>query len=261
MHPPIKLERFADAFLACYDNPEAPPPSGVHPSQITVQQAYQIQRLVLQRREARGERPVGYKVGCTSHGVRTQFGLSEPICGRLMAPHVEFGHITVDYGAYDHCAVEPEFALRIARDITAPVEDPHTLIAAIEYVSPSVELHNYRFRFGEPTLQELIASNGIHAGLVIGPQQTAADAFDWDQERIGLLVDGELVAEGVGADILGGPLRSLRWLANILLSWGEALRAGDWVIPGSAVPLIRVQRGQQVEARFAHVGAARVRFG
>ncbi|MFB3906705.1 MAG: AMP-binding protein [Acidobacteriota bacterium] len=67
--------------------------------------------------------------------------------------------------------------------------------------------------------------------------------LDLQMEGIGLFLDGELMASAISAETVGGPLNSIRWLAESLLSRGESLRAGDIVIPGSAVKLVTVPRG------------------
>jgi len=56
-------------------------------SKLTIGEAYEIQDLVTKKRIEKGERVVGYKVGCTSNAIREQFGINEPINGRL------FNHI------------------------------------------------------------------------------------------------------------------------------------------------------------------------
>jgi 2-keto-4-pentenoate hydratase len=49
---------------------------------------------------------------------------------------------------------------------------------------------------------------------------------------------------------MGSPLLSIRWLARHAASRGERLRAGELVIPGSAVALVRVAAQDTIEARF-----------
>jgi 2-keto-4-pentenoate hydratase len=44
-----------------------------------------------------GESVVGYKVGCTSAAIRSQFGLKEAICGRLFHPHVQEEGVRLDW--------------------------------------------------------------------------------------------------------------------------------------------------------------------
>lgn len=227
---------------------------------LSTEEAYQVQRLVVQNRCQRGERAVGFKIGCTSAPIRKQFGLSEPICGRVMEPHVEYGSTELETNNYLEPAIEPEFVLTIGKDITAMPESDEQLLDCIDYVSPGIELHHFKFHFGDPTLQELIASNGIHAGLVMGQERFAPRQVDWQMEGVGVFRGNDLIASGIAADILGGPLKSLRWLIGHLVAQGSGLKAGDIVIPGSAVELVRVNVGDRITARFTHAGSVTATF-
>lgn len=221
---------------------------------MSVEEAYRVQQTVIDGRVAKGERCVGYKVGCTSTAIRQQFGLTEPICGRVMEPHVFHGNTHLKWDVYCQPAIEPEFVITMASDMPNEVSSDEPLEDSIEFVSPGIEVHNYRFWSGEPTIQELIASNGIHAALVIGDQKVSPGKVDWEMEGVGVFKDGRLVTSGIGAEIMGGPMVSLRWLVNHLVRRGDMLKAGDVVIPGSPVGLVSVERGESVTARFAHVG-------
>ena len=46
-------------------------------SQLTLEQAYECQHYFHKLRIADGDRPIGYKVGCTSAAIREQFGVDE----------------------------------------------------------------------------------------------------------------------------------------------------------------------------------------
>jgi len=131
---------------------------------------------------------------------------------------------------------------------------------AIAYVSPGIEVHNCKFWYGNPTTQELIASNAIHACLVVGTQKTSPKTLDFELEGIGLFLNAELVASAISAETMGSPLNSLAWLAKELIARGEFLKAGDIVIPGSAVELVPVEKGSVVRSRFTRCGAARAEF-
>ncbi len=254
------LDNIAETFLQIHFTKSAEPQPSFDMASLSVGDAYEVQRRVIAARVARGEKIVGYKVGCTSRAIRRQFGLTEPICGRVMAPHVFHGKSVLNWNDYVCCAVEPEFVILIGKDLPHKIEDVRELVEAIECVSPGIEVHNYKFWFGKPTLQELVASNGIHAGLVIGTEKVRPAGLDFEVEGVGLFRNGELAASGIGAEIMGGPLKSLRWLANHLVRQGEQLRAGQIVIPGSAVELVAVEPGDRVAARFTHVGCVEAEF-
>lgn len=257
---PADLEALAGEMFEAFSEHRFECHCSVPINELSLDDAYDVQRRVVALRTAAGERPIGYKVGCTSRAIREQFGLTEPISGRLMAPHAYPGDHTLDLDEFVDCAVEPEFVIRLGADIHADRVDDESLLAAITSASPGVEVHNYRFWHGSPTSQELVASNGIHAALVVGADEYPVRDVDLVMEGVGLFVDGLVVASGIGAEIMRGPLESLRWLARHLHRRGERLAKGDLVIPGSAVGLVRVDDGDIVEARFTHFGTVRVSF-
>lgn len=255
-----KLRQFASAFHGIFESRRLDHRPDVAIASLSLEEAYQIQDLVIQARVDNGETVAGYKVGCTSAAIRQQFGLTDPICGRLMHPCVFHGQTTLRWSDYQLPAVEPEFVLRIGKDLVDEIGQSESLDQVIDYVSPGIEVHNYRFWFGEPTIQELVASNGIHACLVVGNQKLKPDDLDWEMEGVGLFKNGHLAASGIGAEIMGGPMASLRWLINHLVRRGHGLRAGQWVIPGSPVELVSVEQGDSVTARFTNVGGVEVTF-
>jgi len=229
-------------------------------SALTLDQAYQVQSRLVRRHIREGKRAAGFKVGCTSRPIREQFGLTEPVTARLLHPHVYFGNTRLSWEDYVGCAVEAELVFGIGRDVTTPFRDRGEARAAIEFVSPGIEVHNFRFLYGEPTTQELIAGNAIHAGLVVGDRKTHPEDLDLEMEGVGLFVDGELKASGISAETMGSPLNSLAWLAETLVARGEILRAGDLVIPGSPVELVDVPRGSVVRSCFTNCGEVQAAF-
>ena len=50
---------------------------------LDVSQAYALQSAVAELRRRRGERIIGYKVGCTSPTIRAQLGIDHCVSGRL----------------------------------------------------------------------------------------------------------------------------------------------------------------------------------
>jgi len=255
-----QLEELAGIFLALFAEGRliAQP---THPIQsMSLEDAYRVQAAVIRRRIENNERVVGYKVGCTSKAIRDQFGLTEPICGRLMEPQLHHGDTDLGFSEFTNCAVEPEFAFRMGKDVRShELSDAH-LTQMIGFVSPAVEVHNYKFWFGAPSSQELIASNGIHACLVTGDDRVDIKSIDLAQSEMSLFVSDELKASARGSEIMGGPLVSLRWLIKHLEAEGEYLREGQWVIPGSPVQLISVSRGDCARATLSGIGSVKVCF-
>lgn len=254
-----QLELFAERFLGAFDR-HALDTSGVPVHELSLAEAYHIQSLVIDKRVARGERVCGYKVGCTSRAIRSQFRLLEPIWGRVLRPFVTHGDTAFEAGSFLQPAIEPEFVITMLDDVSRLPPEPGDLIKHIATVSAGIEIHNYHFWYEKPSIQELIASNGIHASLVTAERGVRPALVDWVEESVELLCNDELLVSGRAAEIMGGPLVSLYWLATQLLEQGAMLRKGDIVIPGSPVALIPVKEGDSITAQFDTLGSIRTTF-
>ncbi len=228
--------------------------NGLDISRLSLAQAYQVQDGVAAARVQHGAKVVGWKVGCTSAAIRQQFGLTEPISGKVLMPDVFQSGDRIPAASFVDCAVEPELVFRLGAEIHMDMSDEQ-MLGALDGVCAGIELHNYRFRYGKPTQQELIASNGIHAGLVLQPMLPLDPSWDLPSEKVSVLVNGQVKASGTCREIMGSPLRSIRWLAHHASSRGERLQAGQLIIPGSAVALVRVAAPDTIEARFASLAS------
>jgi len=244
------IENYLQVFKTkCYDLEP-----GINVKSLSLEEAYQIQHKIIDARVKEGERIVGYKVGCTSNAVQKQFGLSYPIKGFITEPFIFKNKVNLDVTDYENLSIEPEFVIRIGRDVTKEFLEQCKIDEAIESVAAGIELHNYKFCF-QPTSQELIILNGIHAGLVIGEQRRFTNNIDLSLEGVGVFVNGNLAASAIGAEIMReGPLTSLRWLAGELLKEGKFLKKGDIVIPGSPVSLIPLAAGDSVKVSITNWG-------
>jgi 2-keto-4-pentenoate hydratase len=76
------LQELARRMLADYDA-RTPGQLFMGPVDFTPEQAYALQAEVARLRERRGERLIGYKVGCTSPAVQRQLGIGAPIFARV----------------------------------------------------------------------------------------------------------------------------------------------------------------------------------
>lgn len=176
------LDEFAALFLNIFHSHRLEHGSSVPISTLSLDDAYAVQRKVIDQRVLQGEQVGGFKVGCTSRAIRHQFGLSEPICSRVMQPHLHFGNTALSPHRFHLPAVEPELVLMIGRDFVDEVGPEEPLDTSIEFVSPGIEVHNYDWWFGQPSSQELICSNGLHACLVVGENKIKPKNLDWDME-------------------------------------------------------------------------------
>ncbi len=177
----------------------------------------------------------GYKVGATGPNVREQFGMDGPIRGFLYQTEIYPSGTELSYASYANLAIEGELAVRLGED------------AEIARVFPIIELHNYVFRSEPRNLQELIANNGLHAGVVL----PATEGVEWHGEEplagaLRVEINGSTVDEGPMSGVPGGPAGSVGWLRRHLSAYGLALRPRQLVLTGTPLSLIPVRPGDSL---------------
>ncbi|MFB6103050.1 MAG: 2-keto-4-pentenoate hydratase [Haloplanus sp.] len=242
-------ERLADAYR------RGDPTDPIEAS-VSVADGYAIQRAMLDRREADEGPAVGYKVGFTSDAIQEELGVDEPAYGRILADTVRSEGRLDDDGLIDP-KIEPELAVRLDESLDPPVTPVDALDAASAVV-PVVEVVDSRIRDWTVDAGSAVADNALAARVVHGDRIGDPTSLDLSLEGVAVRRNGEQVATGVGADVLGGPARVVAWLAGALAERGERLTAGDLVSTGSLTPLVPLEPGDTVEARFASLGTVSV---
>lgn len=222
-----------------------------HPA-LSAEEAYAVQALSVARRRTRGEKRAGYKMGLTSRAKMQQVGVSEVIWGRLTdAMRVEEGG-ELSRARFVHPRAEPEIAFIMRRPLEGRVTAAEAL-AAVEAVSPAIEIIDSRYKDFRFALPDVIADNSSSSGFLLG----AWHRPETDVANLGLLVevDGQVVQVGSSAAILGHPLRSLVAAARLIAAAGEQLEPGDIVLAGGATAAHALSPGQYVRAEFEGLGS------
>jgi 2-oxo-3-hexenedioate decarboxylase len=227
-------------------------------AQLTMEQAYAIQALSMQRRYARGERRVGIKMGFTSRAKQVQMGLDDLIWGRLTSAMQEEEGGIINFSRYVHPRVEPEIAYLIKHELSGNVT-PMQALAAVEAVAPAMEIIDSRYDNFKFDLGDVVADNSSSSGFVIGNWF----ARDTDVTNLGLVlsIDGRAAQIGSTAAILGNPVRALVAAARVVASAGEVLAPGDIVLAGGATAAVALAPGMAVETTFETLGTVAFNVG
>lgn len=227
----------------------------------SVAAAYDVQRRVT---ALAGRRRVGWKVGATSQAAQTLLGVSEPATAPMLAPDCHLS--PADVGVFDGQSVslECELAFRFASGLPARLE-PYgraEVLAAVGSVLPAIEVVGCRFEGGFAGLGgiRLIADMAAHTAWVRGAEHDDWRRFDLPRHAVWLVHDGKTVAEGIGANVLGDPLRVLEWTANHLSRLGDGLAAGEVVSTGTLTGVTPVRLGNSLLADFGELGRVEIRL-
>ncbi len=226
---------------------------------LTLEQAYALQRQLEQVLVGRGERVVGWKVGFTTAALQERHGLSEPVLGFLLGSGVFGAGDAVPMSRFVALGVEVEVAFLLRSDLAGPGVTVASALLAVEGAMPALELIDFRLR-GTPRGVDVIADGVYTNAIVLGRPLTPVAGVDLALEGVVYEQDGQIVATHTAAEVMGNPLASLAWAANHLGRTGRSLRAGDVVLTGSISKILRPSAGQSVRASFTRLGSVACRF-
>ena len=222
--------------------------------------AYAIQNEIRRRKLARGRTIVGLKAGLTSHAKMKQMGVSTPV----------FGFMTDDYVVADggeckvseliHPKVEPEIAFVTKAELRGPGCHIGTVLAATDFVMPGIEVIDSRYRDFKFDLKSVVADNTSAARFVVGGQPLRPNELDLRTVGVVLEKNGEPVALGAGAAVLGHPAAAIAMLANHLGARGQEIPAGSLILSGGITEAVAVAAGDNVCLRVQGMGSVSLRF-
>lgn len=234
-----------------------PPLTAEYPD-LDVQAAYRVQARLIELKVAAGDRVIGRKTGLTSRSKQVQMGVNEGIHGTLLASNV-LPEPVVSVGRFIHPRVEPELALLLGEDLAGPAITPAHVMAATRCIFPALEVIDSRYSDFKFTLADVVADNASTAGVIVGPEPAAIGRFDLGLMGVVLEKNGEVVATGAGAAVLGHPLTAVAWLATALRRAGKPLRAGELVLAGAITAAFAVEPGDVITAHFSGLGTLSAR--
>ena len=227
---------------------------------LTVDDAYAIQTMNVERRVRAGAVVRGRKVGLTSRPVQDLLGVHEPNFGVLL--HDMFVDEDDEVRVEDLLAprVESEIAFLMGTDLAGPGVTTADALAAVGGVLAAVEVVDSRIADWRIRIADTVADNASSARVVLGARMLPVTAVDLRLLGVLFSRNGVPIESGAGAAVLGNPARCVAWLANTLSALGGGLRRGDVVLSGALHRMVPVRPGDVFHARFAHLGSVTVQF-
>lgn len=221
---------------------------------FTEADAYAVTARLRELRVARGEKPIGRKIGFTNRNIWPEYSIFQPIWGNVYDSTVR------DVSPGEHVRVsqlpepriEPEIVFGISRDIT-PEMNVAEIARSIAWVAHGFEFVHSIFPDWKFKVPDCVADGGLHGRLFIGPRRDVSDA---DQETLAedlsaltirLNRNGELADTGCGANVLDGPVQALAHLVAVLGKdrLNPPLAAGEIVTTGTLTRAFPVLPGER----------------
>jgi 2-oxo-3-hexenedioate decarboxylase len=198
--------------------------AGRHPG-FGWDEGYAIAAEIVALRRARGDVPIGRKIGFTNRNIWAEYGATAPIWAHVYGSTVivaRNAHATLSLRGSVRPRLEPEIAFRLKAPLPAGEQDPGRLLEAIEWFAPSFEIVDCHFADWIFAPADAAADFSFHWRLIVGEPCTverkdvAKLARALATCEVTLCRNGTLADRGVGANALGHPALALAHLADVL---------------------------------------------
>jgi 2-oxo-hept-3-ene-1,7-dioate hydratase len=233
---------------------------------MTIEDAYAIQRLWMDRKVAEGRKVLGHKIGLTSRAMQMSSQINEPDYGTLLDDMFFEDGSEIPMDRFIAPMLEVELAFILERKITGPNCTLLDVLDATRYVQPALELIDARtFRIDPETKKprrvvDTISDNAADAGIIVGGRPVKPNTLDLRWVAALFYRNGQIEETGVAAGVLNHPATGIAWLANKLAPFGTALEAGEVVLSGSFTRPVACRAGDVFHADYGPLGQITCRF-
>ena len=255
-----RIQGYGDELYQALLNRTPVAPLTEREPEITIDDAYQIQLRMIQRRLDAGETVIGKKIGVTSKVVMDMLKVNQPDFGHLLSGMAFNEGEPIRMSTLIAPKAEAEVAFVLKRDLVGPGVTAADVLRATDCVMPCFEIVDSRIKDWKIKIQDTVADNASCGVLTLGGVRRSPRQLDLALAGMVLEKNGEVISTSAGAAVQGSPANAVAWLANTLGRLGIGLKAGEVILSGSQSPLVPVKAGDTLRCDVGGLGGTSVRF-
>jgi 2-oxo-3-hexenedioate decarboxylase len=250
---PLDVEAIAAEIFAVLGTGRQVEPFSKRYADFDLAAAYRVGAGVHARRVARGERPVGRKVGFTNRRIWPEYDVWAPIWGHMYDTTVrDLASVAAGFSirTLTEPRIEPEIMFGLAR-APGPGMDDAAVLDCIDWVAHGFEIVQSIFPAWKFAAADTEAAYGLHGALLVGPRHAVAPKrAEWLASlrdfEIDLLCDDVVQDRSRSSFVLDGPISAIRHLMDVLAGLPDhpPLAAGEIITTGTLTRALPIAPGQ-----------------
>ncbi|NND83644.1 MAG: hypothetical protein HKN46_00685 [Acidimicrobiia bacterium] len=192
---------------------------------------------------ARGSAPIGWKVGFGAPSALEMMEIEAPLIGYLTDRTVMGDGVTIETAGWTKGLVEFEVAVWMGDRLGAGAT-PADARRAVAAIGPAIEVADLDLTPAPDAVEEILAGDIFHRGVVFGARDPARAGIDLDGLVARIQMDGAPFAETDHLEAITGRYDEVvATVANTLGAFGEELEEGTVIITGSVIPPVPLDDG------------------
>jgi 2-oxo-3-hexenedioate decarboxylase len=220
---------------------------------LTIEDAYEIQKINSEKDIQTGDHFVGWKMGLTSQAKQKSVGVDQPIYGRLL-DSMKMNDSNLQLKGLIHPRVEPELAFLFNKKLEGANITEREVWQAIESITPALEIIDSRYKDFSFSLIDVVADNASSAKFLLSDQTYSQNQFEWDQIPVMMKLNDKTVQKGISSAVMGHPIQSVIELVQMLSRTGYSIEPGMVVLTGGITEAIHISSGDLLKVDFGVLG-------
>ena len=233
---------------------------------ITIDDAYAIQREWVQMKLNEGRKVIGHKIGLTSRAMQMSSQIDEPDYGTLLDDMLYYDGCEIETDKFIVPRIEGELAFVLKKPLRGPNCTIFDVYNATDYVIPALELIDARSQSIDPESKrprkvfDTIADNAANAAIILGGRPIKISEMDLRWVSAIMQRNGIIEETGVAAGVLNHPANGVSWLANKLAPFDIELEPGQIILGGSFTRPIAARKGDTFNVDYGPLGSVSCHF-
>ena len=233
---------------------------------MSMDDAYAIQKTWMDIKLAEGREVIGYKVGLTSRAMQMTMQIDEPDYGTLLNDMIFDDGSDIAASQFTDPRIEVELAFVLKDRLEGENVSIFDVLNATDYVIPALELIAARSHRVDPEngyvrkIFDTISDNAANAGIIMGGRPIKP--MDMDLRWVGALLyrNGVMEETGLAAGVLNHPANGIAWVAKRFAPHGIALEPGQILLSGSFTRPVIARAGDTFHADYGPLGGISCHF-
>nr|ELR5201423.1 2-oxo-hepta-3-ene-1,7-dioic acid hydratase [Providencia rettgeri] len=236
-----------------------------HP-EMTIDDAYAIQKEWVGLKIAEGRILKGHKIGLTSKAMQASSQIDEPDYGALLDDMFFDDGCDIPTDRFIVPRIEVELAFVLAKPLHGPNCTIFDVYNATDYVIPALELIDARCHNIDPDTNrprkvfDTISDNAANGAVILGGRPIKPRDLDMRWISALLYRNGVIEESGVAAAVLNHPANGVAWLANKLAPHNIQLEPGQIILGGSFTRPVPARKGDVFHVDYGNMGSISCRF-
>ncbi|WP_272685785.1 2-oxo-hept-4-ene-1,7-dioate hydratase [Providencia sp. PROV115] len=236
-----------------------------HP-EMTIDDAYAIQKDWVGVKIAEGRVLKGHKIGLTSKAMQASSQIDEPDYGALLDDMFFDDGCDIPTDRFIVPRIEVELAFVLAKPLRGPNCTIFDVYNATDYVIPALELIDARCHNVDPETNrprkvfDTISDNAANGAVILGGRPIKPRDLDMRWISALLYRNGVIEESGVAAAVLNHPANGVAWLANKLAPHNVQLEPGQIILGGSFTRPVPARKGDVFHVDYGNMGSISCRF-